>query len=214
MTKMMNATCHMPMTYNDGADSSAAVANTLNLREHGGCAPWPRRRSTARVEQQHREYQAKLQDISSEYNSSVMYAVKSIATQAHKDAAEGVEMSTTNTGVLSDDCAVCMEAFKSGDEIKVLPCRHVVRSPAPGGCPSTSLHAPRCARPPARVAVPRVLHRHVATGQGPRASNAFVAPARAAHLPAVQGGADRSPRTGLAPSATHLAHGTRAPDCT
>mmetsp|Transcript_77416 Transcript_77416/g.187051 ORF Transcript_77416/g.187051 Transcript_77416/m.187051 type:complete len:332 (-) Transcript_77416:19-1014(-) len=62
--------------------------------------------------------------------------------------------------------------------------------------------------------VPRVLHRHVAAWQGPRATNAFVAPIRAADLPAVQGGADRSPSTGLAPSATHLAHGTRAPDCT
>ena len=182
-----------------------------------------RRRSTARVEQEHRVYQAKLSDVSSEYNSSVLYAVKSLATHAHMSA-EGVEMSTVKPGV-SDDCAVCMEVFKEGDTIKVLPCHHTVRLPAlilisqPASMfhlhPSLSLcTSPRSTRPPALVAVPRVLHRHVAAWQGPRATNAFVAPARAADLPAVQGGANRSPSAGLAPCATHLAHGTRAPDCT
>ena len=87
-----------------------------------------RRRSTARVEQEHRVYQAKLSDVSSEYNSSVLYAVKSLATHAHMSA-EGVEMSTVKPGV-SDDCAVCMEVFKEGDTIKVLPCHHTVRLPA------------------------------------------------------------------------------------
>lgn len=182
-----------------------------------------RRRSTARVEQEHRVYQAKLSDVSSEYNSSVLYAVKSLATHAHMSA-EGVEMSTVKPGV-SDDCAVCMEVFKEGDTIKVLPCHHTVRLPAlilisqPASMfhlhPSLSLcTSPRSTRPPALVAVPRVLHRHVAAWQGPRATNTVVAPIWAADLPAVQGGADRSPSTGLAPSATHLAHGTRAPDCT
>ena len=97
-----------------------------------------RRRSSARVEQEHRDYQAKLQDISSEYNSSVLYAVKSLATYAHMSAAEGVEMSTVTPAKSvgariggSEDCAVCMEVFKEGDAIKVLPCRHTVR-PAPG----------------------------------------------------------------------------------
>ena len=170
-----------------------------------------RRRSTARVEQEHRVYQAKLSDVSSEYNSSVLYAVKSLATHAH-----GVEMSTVKPGV-SDDCAVCMEVFKEGDTIKVLPCHHTVR--VSQHVPSSSLPpslctSPRSTRPPALVAVPRVLHRHVAAWQGPRATDTFVAPIWAADLPAVQGGADRSPSTGLAPSATHLAHGTRAPDCT
>ena len=183
-----------------------------------------RRRSTARIEQEHRIYQAKLSDVSSEYNSSVLYAVKSLATHAHKSAAEGVEMPTVKPGV-SDDCAVCMEVFKQGDTIKVLPCHHTVclpaRTPGPASqhVPSSSLRlslctSPRSTRPPALVAVPRVLHRHVAAWQGPRATNTFVAPIRAADLPAVQGGADRGPRTGLAPTATRLAHGTRAPDCT
>jgi len=183
-----------------------------------------RRRSTARIEQEHRIYQAKLSDVSSEYNSSVLYAVKSLATHAHMPAAEGVEMPTVKPGV-SDDCAVCMEVFKQGDTIKVLPCHHTVclpaRTPGPASqhVPSASLRlslctSPRSTRPPALVAVPRVLHRHVAAWQGPRATNTFVAPIRAADLPAVQGGADRGPRTGLAPTATRLAHGTRAPDCT
>ena len=183
-----------------------------------------RRRSTARIEQEHRAYQAKLSDISSEYNSSVLYAVKSIATYAH-----GVEMSTVtlvkSAGARigdSEDCAVCMETFKEGDVIKSLPCRHMVRPPPTWLVLFTlvSLHArldvptSRCAPPPALVAVPREVHRHVAAWQGPRATDAFVAPIWAADLPAVQGGADRSPTTDLAPSATHIVHGTRAPDCT
>ena len=49
--------------------------------------------------------------------------------------------------------------------------------------------------------------RRVGGGAGPHQAGA-------ADLPAVQGGADRGPRTGLAPTATRLAHGTRAPDCT
>ena len=99
-----------------------------------------RRRSTARVEQEHRTYRAKLSDVSSEYNSSVLYAVKSIATYAHSSAGESVEMSTlkpTKFGEVPDDCAVCMEAFKEGDSIKVLPCHHTVCLPAPGGSSST-----------------------------------------------------------------------------
>jgi hypothetical protein len=177
-----------------------------------------RRRSTARIEQEHRIYQAKLSDVSSEYNSSVLYAVKSIATYAHTSAGESVEMSTVKPTKSSEaeDCAVCMEAFKEGDIIKVLPCHHTVRLPAPGRSSSSLPPSPLCTLPdlPALVAVPHVLHRHVAARQGPRASIAFVTPARAADLPAVQGGADRSPSTGFAPSATRPAHGTRAPDCT
>ena len=178
-----------------------------------------RRRSTARIEQEHHVYQAKLSDVSSEYNSSVLYAVKSIATYAH----HGVEMSTVkpaNGSEVSDDCAVCMEGFKEGDTIKVLPCHHKVRLPSPGRSSSSLLPSlslcipPRSDRPPALMAVPPTLHRHVAAWQGPRATNTFVAPIWAADLPAVQGGADRGPRTGLAPTATRLAHSTRPPDCT
>ena len=112
-----------------------------------------RRRSTARVEQEHRAYQAKLSGISSEYNSSVLYAVKSIATYAHTSASESVEMSTLKPakfGEVSDDCSVCMEAFKEGDSIKILPCNHTVRLPAPGRSSSTlSLYTPAygCAHP-------------------------------------------------------------------
>ena len=103
-----------------------------------------RRRSTARVEKEHRVYQAKLSDVSSEYNSSVLYAVKSIATHAH-----GVEMSTVtpmkSAGARigdSEDCAVCMETFKEGDVIKSLPCHHMVRPPGIGWSFSHfSLHA-------------------------------------------------------------------------
>ena len=98
-----------------------------------------RRRSTARIEQEHSAYQAKLSDVSSEYNSSVLYAVKSIATYTH-----GVEMSTVtpvkSAGARigdSEDCAVCMEAFKEGDAIKILRCRHTVR-PSHGSSSSHS----------------------------------------------------------------------------
>ena len=96
-----------------------------------------RRRSSARVEQEHRDYQAKLSDISSEYNSSVLYAVKSIATYAHTCADKSVEMSTVtpakfavSRGGGAQECVVCTEAFKEGESIKVLPCHHTVRLPA------------------------------------------------------------------------------------
>lgn len=98
-----------------------------------------RRRSTTRVEEEHRDYHAKLRSVSSEFNASVLFAVKSLATRAHAPHASalelaGVEMPTASTtarqagargGDADECCSVCMDAFKEGERLKVLPCQHV-----------------------------------------------------------------------------------------
>jgi hypothetical protein len=107
-----------------------------------------RRRSSARVTAEHRSYQAKLETISNEYNASVLFAVKSMVT-ADYASAQGVEMSSGARGRISDECSVCMEAFKESDRLKVLPCHHAVRWPQ--GWPCAPCFCSHCtpARPPA-----------------------------------------------------------------
>ena len=82
--------------------------------------------------------------ISSEYNASILFAVRSLPTRtfhgphpgARPDAAEGVELCSIPEELCSphpvvgdggpplDACLVCLEVYREGDVLKELPCGH------------------------------------------------------------------------------------------
>lgn len=90
-----------------------------------------RRRKRAAMQERQRAYQVKIASVESEYNSSVLFAVRSLPTFAYGDDAAASAARQGSKGSSSmDECAICMEKFKEGDILKVLPCRHTFKEGA------------------------------------------------------------------------------------
>ena len=186
-----------------------------------------RRRKRAAMQERQRAYQVKIASVESEYNSSVLFAVRSLPTFAYGDDAAASAARQGSKGSSSmDECAICMEKFKEGDILKVQQQR---QPPPPRTIHDRRVHDGPEPRPPARAlhlcvaplpaplraaagaAVPPHVQggrdRRVAARAGARAAHRDLAPQGPADLPAVQGGAHR----GAGARAARAAPGLGAP---
>ena len=79
-----------------------------------------RRRKRVATQERQRAYQAKIASVESEYNSSVLFAVRSLPTFTYgDDASASAAQQGSKGGSSADECAICMEKFKEGDILKV-----------------------------------------------------------------------------------------------